>query len=148
MTQITENADSKHTEEIHECDIENRVESNPKLGTTVVPPSKSITIQSSAQQQQQQQQQHQQTTINNQRNGHSRNPSSINGITIAAQVIQPPPNKPDAIHNLLKLIRFRSDFDERDEKSKNRQTCGIREARLISKWNLYFNFITYSNPFE
>lgn len=76
----------------------------------------------------------QQTTVNYHRNGHSRNPSSINGITIATQVIQPPPNKPDAINNLLKLIRFRSDCEESEERSASRKICGIQEARLISKW--------------
>lgn len=81
----------------------------------------------------------QQTTVSVHRNGHSRNPSSINGITIATQVIQPPPNKPDAIQSLLKLIRFRSDYEECDEKSQNRQICGIREARLISKWKPRFS---------
>lgn len=116
----------------------------PKLDTTVVSSIKSIVSQSNVQQQQSppllssQQTQScvlQQTTVSVHRNGHSRNPSSINGITIATQVIQPPPNKPDAINNLLKLIRFRSSYDECDEKSKNRTKCGIREARLFSKWN-------------
>lgn len=86
------------------------------------------------QKQQQQQQQScapQQTAVSYRSNGHSRNPSSINGITITTQVIQPPPNKPDAINNFLKIIRFRS--EDGDEKSKNPQFCGIREARYISK---------------
>lgn len=77
---------------------------------------------------------HQQTTtVSYTRNGHSRNPSSINGITIATQqVAQPPPNKPDAIDSLLKLIGFRGAID--DEKANNKQICGIREARLFSKF--------------
>lgn len=81
------------------------------------------------QKQQQQQQQScapQQTAVSYRSNGHSRNPSSINGITI-----QPPPNKPDAINNFLKIIRFRSEDGE--EKSQSPQFCGIREARYISK---------------
>lgn len=156
MAQPYENNDSKqYTLECNDCnDDDNRDNENEKANesiddvhhlkfeTTVVSSQKPIgwkSVQSLQQQQHQQhqphqQQQHQQqTTVTYQRNGHSRNPSSINGITIATQVIQPPPNKPDAIQNLLKLIRFRSDYDECDEKSKNRQICGIREARLFSK---------------
>lgn len=77
---------------------------------------------------------HQQTTtVSYTRNGHSRNPSSINGITIAAQQVAPsiPPNKPDAIDSLLKLIGFRGEIE--DEKANSKQICGIREARLFSK---------------
>lgn len=74
----------------------------------------------------------QQTTAIYHRNGHSRNPSSINGITIA-QVMQPPLNKPDTIDSLLKLIRFRSNYGDCDDNAKNRPLCGIRERRLISK---------------
>lgn len=153
MAQSYENADSKeHTMECNDCNDDGNNETvnesdgvvhHLKFDTTVVSspsnPSewKSTIAQPPSHQQHQppphQQQQQQQTAVTYQRNGHSRNPSSINGITIATQVIQPPPNKPDAIQNLLKLIRFRSDYDECDEKSKNRQICGIREARLFSK---------------
>lgn len=145
MAQSCENDDSRqHTLECNDCDDDavNDKKANGSLDdvrhlkfeTTVVSSPKPIGWMSV---QPQSQQQHQ-TTVNYQRNGHSRNPSSINGITIATQVIQPPPNKPDAIQNLLKLIRFRSDYDECDEKSKNRQICGIREARLFSKCLVLF----------
>lgn len=151
MAQPYENDDSKqHTRECndyYEDDDGGKVNEsidnvhNLKFETTVVSSAKPIgwisaqpPSQPQHQHQQHQPHQHQQqTTVIYQQNGHSRNPSSINGITIATQVIQPPPNKPDAIQNLLKLIRFRSDYDECDEKSKNRQICGIREARLFSK---------------
>lgn len=142
MTDLTESkpncSESMHMDETYENDIEDKVDTNagiyPVIKTTVVIPS-SKAIFSNVQPQQQQQ--HQQTTANNHRNGHSRNPSSINGITVAAQTIQLPPNKPDAINNLLKLIRFRSDANEFTAKSENpTQICGIREARLISKSNL------------
>lgn len=153
-----ENVDLKHNLDNHDSDVDDNVESNvthsPKLvditaesnnvsimqhqQPTTTSPSQTIppttttttTTQSCVLQQ---------TTVSVHRNGHSRNPSSINGITIATQVIQPPPNKPDAIQSLLKLIRFRSDYEECDEKSLNRQICGIREARLISKWKPRFS---------
>lgn len=133
MAKTTENVDLKPINNNQDCDaVESEVVLYPKLDATAVSSSKSIGPQSNTQQQAQSVLQ--QTTVTYHRNGHSRNPSSINGITIATQVIQPPPNKPDAINSLLKLIRFRSeDYEECDEKSENRQYCGIREARLISK---------------
>lgn len=149
MAQSSENYDSRqHTLDSNDCDDDgvNDKKANEsvddvrhlKFETTVVSSPKPIGWMSV---QPQSQQQHQTVTVvTSQRNGHSRNPSSINGITIATQVIQPPPNKPDAIQNLLKLIRFRSDYDESDEKSKNRQICGIREARLFSKCLVSFSF--------
>lgn len=116
------------------------VESNalyPKLDdTNVVSSSKLATMLTNSQQIQPSPSQacvYQQTTVSYSRNGHSRNPSSINGITIATQVIQPPLSKPDAIDNLLKLIRFRSDYEDNNEAMRNQQICGIRETRLISK---------------
>lgn len=139
MANPEENIDSNHAVDGQDCDDTNKDDPENvhyvKFETTVVSSSKPIPPQSNAQQQPPLPQQ-QQTSVTYHRNGHSRNPSSINGITIATQSIQPPPNKPDAIHNLLKLIRFRSDYDECDEKTKNRQICGIREARLFSKWIL------------
>lgn len=160
MAKPIENIDLNYTSDNHYCDdddvdnVESDVVHYPKLIDTTVKPIVQQTNNALMQQQQHQQQpppqqqqppsSHQsttkscvlqQTTVSVHRNGHSRNPSSINGITIATQVIQPPPNKPDAIQSLLKLIRFRSDYEEcDDEKSQNRQICGIREARLISKW--------------
>lgn len=120
---------NKSDDDVNHLKFETTVVSSPKPGIIAWKPAQP------PQSQQQQQPHHHQTTVTyTQRNGHSRNPSSINGITIATQVIQPPPNKPDAIQNLLKLIRFRSDYDECDEKLKNRQICGIREARLFSKF--------------
>lgn len=157
MAKPVENLDLKHTHDNHECDDndEDNVESDVVLYTKIVDTiAKPMAVQSNNGTMQHQQQtppppsSHQpptqscvlqQTTVSVHRNGHSRNPSSINGITIATQVIQPPPNKPDAIQSLLKLIRFRSDYEECDEKSQNRQICGIREARLISKWKPRFS---------
>lgn len=154
MANPIENIDLNYTSDNHYCDDddETNVESDavhyPKLFDTTGKPIVQQTNNALMHQLQQQPPQQspssqsttkscvlQQTTVSVHRNGHSRNPSSINGITIATQVIQPPPNKPDAIQSLLKLIRFRSDYEEcDDEKSENRQICGIREARLISKW--------------
>lgn len=102
----------------------------------IYPPLKDV--QAAEQQLQQLQQQQQQscvlqpTTVSHRSNGHSRNPSSINGITIATQVIQPPPNKPDAINYCLNIFQFH--HSEGNEKFPKRQICGIREARLFSKW--------------
>lgn len=154
MAKPIENIDLNNTSDNHYCDdddddvdnVESDVVHYPKLVDTTVKPIVQQMNNASMHQQQPPQQLPssqsttkscvlQQTTVSVHRNGHSRNPSSINGITIATQVIQPPPNKPDAIQSLLKLIRFRSDYEEcDDEKSQNRQICGIREARLISKW--------------
>lgn len=119
------------------------VSSSKPLTSASPPPAAPVAAQQqlhSAQQHQPQQQQQQscglqQTAVSYRSNGHSRNPSSINGITTTTQAFQPPPNKPDAINNFLKIIRFRSECEDNDEKSQNRQICGIREARLISKWS-------------
>lgn len=139
MAKSLEKIDSNHKLDDRDLNNENDDENNAEIGvlypkletnhdTTAIKP---ITSQPSAAPQQTCVLQ--QTTVSVHRNGHSRNPSSINGITIATQVIQPPPNKPDAINSLLKLIRFRSEYEECDEKSQNRQICGIREARIFSK---------------
>lgn len=76
---------------------------------------------------------YQQTTVSYSRNGHSRNPSAINGITIATQVIQPATlnSKPDAKATLLKFIPFRGDFN--DNNDDKRRLCGNREIRCICK---------------
>lgn len=126
MTKI-ENFDDENNENNH-CDS--------KFDTTIVPPSISVP---NGQQTQTCVLQQTTTAISYHRNGHSRNPSSINGITIA-QVMQPPLNKPDAIDLLLRLIRFRDSYNDGYENcaandvKKQRQICGIREARLISKY--------------
>lgn len=142
MAKTTENINSKHIDGCSDFENEKPFQTNdvfyPKFGGIIDSSIKPITNQTTNIQQ------HQQTTINHHRNGHSRNPSSINGITIAGQTIQPPLNKPDAIQNFLQLIRFRS--DECDENSKNHsKICGIREARLISKLrNTQHTFSTLS----
>lgn len=88
------------------------------------PPSNSQTTQACV---------YQQTTVSYTRNGHSRNPSSINGITIATQVIQPATlnNKNDAKETLLRFIPFRNDFEDNNEKKR---LCGNREIRFICKY--------------
>lgn len=75
---------------------------------------------------------YQQTTVSYSRNGHSRNPSSINGITIATQVIQPASlnNKPDAKEALLRFIPFRNDPFQSNEQKR---VCGNREFRFLCK---------------
>lgn len=127
MTNI-ENIDDENNENNH-CDS--------KFETTIVPTSISVP---NGQQTQTCVLQQTTTAISYHRNGHSRNPSSINGITIA-QVMQPPLNKPDTIDSLLKLLRFRDSYKDGyencadiDVEKKQRQICGIREARLISKY--------------
>lgn len=139
MAKSIEIIDLKNKLDNHECDdidYEKQVDGDlyPKLdNTTIISSTKTVVPQSNATPQQQQSCVLQQTTVSVHSNGHSRNPSSINGITIATQVIQPPPNKPDAFNSLLKLIRFRSDYEEHNEKSQSRQICGMREARIFSK---------------
>lgn len=146
-----ENNEQNPTMDSSELIDNHRYQSNalyPTFGTQTVPTtiSSSISVQPNTQQQQPMQTcVLQQTTATiYHRNGHSRNPSSINGITIA-QVMQPSLNKPDTIDSILKLIRFRADFTDTSadcaKDAKNRQICGIREARLISKLNKqYFSF--------
>lgn len=96
---------------------------------------------------------YQQTTVSYSRNGHSRNPSSINGITIATQVIQPATlnSKPDAKATLLKFIPFRGDFDDTNKE----RLCGNREIRCACKdifgflfFSVFLIFLQFNGVFK
>lgn len=62
--------------------------------------------------------------IGNKYINHSRNPSSIAGGMCST----PPPNKPNAVDSLLKIIGLR----DANGKSTRPKLCGAREARIIS----------------
>lgn len=67
---------------------------------------------------------------------HSRNSSSVNGTLAATYLssLQPPPNKPNAVNNLLAYFGIRA----KNEKTSKLNDCGLRQkATILSMFNLF-----------
>lgn len=74
--------------------------------------------------------------INHSRNASSVSRNSRNAVTFAVQ----PPNKPDAVDSLLKIIGLRSNY----EKSKETKICFVRITSTGQfKKNIYFSIASF-----